>query len=233
MQGARGDAENPLLFLAEAGFWMCSIDYRLTDRAGFPAQIHDVKAAIRWVRSHADELGIDPVRIGIAGHSAGGMLAMLAAVTGDDPDLEGDVGSPVVSSAVQAACAMSARYELSLDWYAAAGVPFPAEVGESLRLLLGGLPWEQRETARQASALWQLHDAAPPMLVMHGVNDDVVPVNQARAFAAEAAHRGLPIKAHWLEGVDHDLVAPMWPEADDPSGLREIVARFFRRTLGT
>lgn len=78
---------NPLL--AAHGFITVSITYRLSHLAPFPAQIHDVKAAVRWVRAHADQYQIDPARIGVWGDSAGGQLAALLGVTGDVPDLEG------------------------------------------------------------------------------------------------------------------------------------------------
>lgn len=96
-------------FLAAAGFLAGAISVRLSWQAPFPAQIHDVKAAIRWLRAHAGDLPIDPERIGIFGDSAGGHLAALAGLTGDNPDLEGDSGSPGHSSTVQAVVAISAN----------------------------------------------------------------------------------------------------------------------------
>lgn len=93
--------------LAAQGFVVASVDYRLSGDAPFPAQIHDVKAAIRWMRDNARTYHVDPDRIGIMGHSAGGHLAALAAVTGDVPALEGDCGSPGESSHVQAAAIAS------------------------------------------------------------------------------------------------------------------------------
>ena len=75
--------------LAQAGFVVATLDYRLSGEARFPAQLHDVKAAIRWIRGNASALGIDPARMITWGESAGGHLAMLAGLTGDRPDLEG------------------------------------------------------------------------------------------------------------------------------------------------
>lgn len=100
-------------FLAAAGFLVAVVSNRLSWQAPFPAQIHDVKAAIRWLRANTETYPIDPNRIGIIGDSAGGHLAALAALTADRPELEGESGSPGHSSAVQAAVAISAPADFS------------------------------------------------------------------------------------------------------------------------
>ena len=82
----------------EAGIALAAIDYRLSGEAPFPAQLHDVKAAIRWLRARSTELGIDPARIGVWGESAGGHLAAMAALTGDVAEIEGEIGVPGQSS---------------------------------------------------------------------------------------------------------------------------------------
>jgi len=96
--------------LAENGFFTASIQYRLSQEATFPAQIHDSKAAVRWVRAHADEYHIDTSRVGVWGTSAGGHLAALVGTSGDVPKLEGDGGSAGYSSAVQAVIDDRARH---------------------------------------------------------------------------------------------------------------------------
>jgi hypothetical protein len=98
----------PLDLLAQAGFTVATVDYRLSGEARFPAQLHDVKAAIRWLRGNGSRLGIDPSRVIAWGESAGGHLAVLAGLTGDRAELEGDVGDFVgESSAVSGV----------IDWY--------------------------------------------------------------------------------------------------------------------
>ncbi|MCC2686837.1 MAG: putative lipase/esterase, partial [Paenibacillaceae bacterium] len=89
-------------FFAKNGFIAFSVNYRLTHEAVFPAQIHDVKAAIRWVKSHAVKYNLDPDKIGIWGHSAGGHLAALAGVAKEEISLEGDCELPGISTEVQA-----------------------------------------------------------------------------------------------------------------------------------
>src|SRR3954449_6984417 len=82
----------PFERLAQAGIGVASVDYRLSGEAVWPGQLHDAKAAVRWLRSRAVELGIDPDRIAAWGESAGGHLAELLGLTGDDAALEGDLG---------------------------------------------------------------------------------------------------------------------------------------------
>jgi acetyl esterase/lipase len=226
-------AGSPNFLLHDAGYVTASIDYRLTGVASFPAQIHDVKAAIRWVRAHAGELGIDPDRIGIWGHSAGGHLALLAAVTADDPALEGDAGTPGVSSAVQAVIAGCTRTEMLIDWYAADGKPFPEEVDASLAALLGRPRIGRDEVARLASPYWHLRPGLPPALLMHGTEDETVPINQARAFVARSRALGNDVEMMELPGVGHDANTPLYPENPDPLDTRGRVVGFFNRYLGS
>jgi acetyl esterase/lipase len=227
--GSREDSPNYLL--AESGFVTISIDYRLTDIAAFPAQIHDVKSAIRWVRANAGELGIHPDRIGIWGHSAGGHLALLAAVTADDPALEGEVGITGVSSAVRAVIAGCTRTEMMIDWYAAEGRAFPEPVDESLSALFGGPRHEQEDVAQWASPFWHLRLGLPPTLMMHGTEDETVPISQARAFVSRSRAMGNEIQMMELPGVAHDANTPLFRGNPDPHGSRQRVVEFFRLHL--
>lgn len=182
-------------FLAAAGFLAGAISVRLSWQAHFPAQIHDVKAAIRWLRAHADDYPIDPDRIGIMGDSAGGHLAALAALTGDNADLEGDSGSPGHSSQVQAAVVISGGYDfLDFDGIDSSR-PAPAvparlardldRVG-TLTQLFGGPLTERQDLMRFASPIRYVHCEAPPFLIIHGTRDETVPFKQG-----ERLHRAL------------------------------------------
>src|SRR5918994_6372462 len=88
--------------LGARGYTNISSNYRLQTQGSWPAQLHDVKAAIRWTRANAARLGVEADRIAVAGYSAGGMLALMAAGTNDKPEFEGSVGTPGVSSKVDA-----------------------------------------------------------------------------------------------------------------------------------
>ncbi len=98
----------PLDLLAQAGFVVATVDYRLSGEARFPAQLHDVKAAVRWLRGTADLVGVDVGRLIAWGESAGGHLAVLTGLTGDTPGLHGDVGDFVDQSSAVAGV---------VDWY--------------------------------------------------------------------------------------------------------------------
>ena len=91
--------------LNKAGYAVAGVAIRTSGQTRFPGQLHDIKAAIRWLRANAGKYNLNPGRIGIAGESSGGWLAAMAAVTGDVAELEGNLGTTGVSSAVQAAIA--------------------------------------------------------------------------------------------------------------------------------
>jgi acetyl esterase/lipase len=166
----------------DAGFLVASADYRLAGEAIFPAQIHDVKAAIRFLRANANEYGIDPRRVAIAGFSAGAHLAALAALTGDLPELEGTSGNPGYSTSVSAALVLAAPTDFlanpratdpALNPHLAEGHPCAEH------LLLGGPVLEKVELARTANPVRYATAGAPPILIVHGREDETVPVSQA------------------------------------------------------
>lgn len=98
--------------LAMAGFVAASIEYRTADEATFPAAVHDVKAAVRWMRAHAGTYGIAPDQIGAIGGSAGAHLIAMLATSGGVKELEGSGGHDHTSSDIQAAVAMGGAYDL-------------------------------------------------------------------------------------------------------------------------
>src|SRR5262249_6673062 len=98
----------PVHWLTEEGFALASISYRFSDRAVFPAQIHDVKAAVRWLRANQDKYGYDASRIGVCGTSAGGHLAVLLSTSGGVKELEGTIGGNLQQSS---------RVQAVVDWY--------------------------------------------------------------------------------------------------------------------
>jgi acetyl esterase/lipase len=116
LEGDRSSGYVPNLMLARLGFFTVTISYRFSQVAPFPAQIHDVKAAIRFLRSHAGEFKIDPARIGVWGHSAGGHLAAMAGLHTDITELEGESGSAGYSSNVQAVVPISSPTDFTTPW---------------------------------------------------------------------------------------------------------------------
>jgi acetyl esterase/lipase len=185
--------------LAGAGYGVLRVNYRLSDAARFPAQLHDVKAAVRWVRANADELGVDPDRIGVWGHSAGAHLAALVGTTGDLPELEGESGTPGVSSRVQAVIALSPAtdfLEIPEGW------PF-VEPRRATEKLVGGPLEERTELVRLANPIAHIRPDAPPFWIVHGEADGVVPVQQGIKLYDELVAAGVDAQLEVLPDADH------------------------------
>jgi len=217
-------------WLVEAGFATISINYRLTHVAQFPAQIHDVKAAIRWVRANATAYNIDPHRIGVWGSSAGGHLAALCAVTNDDPWFDGE-GNEGYSSAVQAAVPICPPTDFLIDWYAVMGIPILEGLESVVIGLLGGRIEDEPPYARHASPLWHVHTNAAPQLIIQGTLDELVPVGQVRAYVAALGHYGAPVEYREYPNEGHAVDAGIFTENPDPHDLRGQITTFFRRQL--
>jgi acetyl esterase/lipase len=164
--------------LLRRGYAVADVDYRLSREAVFPAQLEDVRAAIRWLRTFAGELGLDPARFAAWGESAGGHLAALVGLAGD----------------VQAV----------VDWYGVAGmVDVPDLDLEPVEWLLGSHPAERPELAIAASPLSHVHAEAPPFLCMHGTADQVVPFRHSELLAAALREVGVRCDLHPVAGADH------------------------------
>ena len=200
---------HPALFLLGQGFAVASINYRLSQHARFPAQIEDCKAAVRWLRAHADKYNLDPKRFGAWGQSAGGHLVALLGTTGDVKDLEGTTGHLDQSSRVQAVC----------DWCGPADFLAEVEQSRGTRLdrsrpnspeakLIGGELLQHAEKAKAASPVTYITKDDPPILIMHGDKDDIVPVAQSQGFALALQKAGVPVKLHIVPGGGHGFGNP-------------------------
>lgn len=213
--GHRSDTPNTLL--ADQGFATFSISYRFSQHALFPAALHDVKAAIRWIRANAGDLRIDPERIGIWGHSAGGHLAALAALTADLPQLEGDIGIRGPSSRVQAAIPLAGP-----SWFPADEMHTDAAVAR----LLGVHQTVDPDLAIRASPAAYAHNAAPPFLIIHGGDDTVVPISQSEYLNDRLLECGRDSELVRVDGAGHNYQDLL--KAD----VMDRVAQFFDRHLG-
>ena len=195
--------DQPLGGLIGEGFAVASIDYRLSTQAPFPAQAHDIKAAIRFLRAQQTQLGIDARRIVIAGSSAGGHLAALIGVTNGNQPLEGTVGTHLdQSSDVQGIISLfgasNLRTILGQSTEHGLSVRVPA-----LQLLLGGQPTEKPDLARLASPVEHIDAHDPPLLLIHGDADPQMPPEQSKELAAAYQKAGLPVKLVLLPGATH------------------------------
>lgn len=211
----------PAVRLLGQGFAVASIEYRFLDKAPFPAQVHDCKAAIRWLRAHAAQYNIDPARIGVWGGSAGAHLAALLGTTNGSKDLEGNVGShPDVSSDVQAVC----------DWYGSSDMlTMPAvkrvaqDRQDQLILLLGGPISEKRELAKLVSAFYHADKKTVPFLIMHGDMDKTVPLEQSTRLHEKLKAAGTDSTLIIMKGQGHGF-------KQDPEAFGHT-AKFFGRVL--
>lgn len=189
--------------LVDLGWAVASVDYRLSTQARFPAQIHDIKAAIRFLRAHAADLGLPADQFVIAGSSAGGHLAALVGVTNGNPDLEGVVGDNLtISSHVQAIVDLYGASNLTTILEQSTphglGVRVPA-----LELLLGGQPSKVPELARLASPTFHVDSSDPPLLLMHGDADPQMPLEQSLELKRAYEKLGLPLLFKVLPGSAH------------------------------
>jgi acetyl esterase/lipase len=202
-------------------FAAVAVGYRLTDEATWPAQIHDCKAAIRWIRGHAAELGLDPDRIGVTGSSAGGHLVLLLGSSGGVASLEGSIGDhtdqPSGVACVVNYCGPSdLRAPLFTD--ERLQQPDPAVVG-----LLGGNPADLPDRAREASPVAHVSADDPPVLTLHGTRDERVDFRHAEIIDAALRKAGVTSFLVPVVGAGHSIPSP--PE------LLERVANFWNRHL--
>jgi acetyl esterase/lipase len=200
---AGSKSEVPVAKLLDDGFAIASVDYRLSTQAPFPAQAHDLKAAIRFLRANAAKLRVNAARIGIAGSSAGGHLAALVGVTNGHRELEGSVGENLDQrSDVQCIVSLygASNLQTILSQSTASGLKMRVP---ALQLLLGGQPAEKPELARLASPVAHLDKGDPPLLLIHGDADPQMPPQQSREFARAYEALGLPVEYLTIEGGVH------------------------------
>ena len=190
--------DSPALELAQKGFASCSINYRLAPKNIFPAQLHDCKAAIRWLRAHGQEYGIDDRAIGVWGVSAGGHLALMLATTMGMKDMEGNLGNNQVSSDIQACCDWCGPADLVnfKDQCSPEAIFSKFSPPDLVDALLGGPVDERKELAIQASPITYVTNAqtkCPPILIMHADNDPIVPFIQSQDLANLLTSKKLPV----------------------------------------
>lgn len=209
----------------DRGYAVISIDYRLSQQAIFPAQIHDCKGAIRWIRANAEAYGFDPDRIGVFGNSAGGHLASLLGTSGDVPEIEGSVGGNTeYSSRVQAVCSWAGLGDM-------VAVPtFPgfenhATASSPIGRLLGGPIAEKEDLARAASPTTYISSDDPPFLLQHGTEDPTVPYASTVDFVERLRVAGVSVEFRPSVGAGHGL-------HDHDSTFAPVTAFFDRELLG-
>lgn len=219
-------SRNVALPLLKAGFAVAAINYRYSTQAIFPAQIEDCRSAVRYLREHAGEYQLDPGRFGAWGASAGGHLTALLATQVDEQESRtGSTSSPSTSARVQAA----------VDWFGptdfeayAKGVGLPrkktnTEGAAMLSQLFGGPPSPKNfELIRQASPVNFVSADDPPILIMQGDQDPLVPVQQSEALHKALKKEGVDSTLQIIKGAGHGFTG---------DEAQKTVAAFFVKHL--
>ncbi len=213
----------PLGKLVEDGYAVASVDYRLSTQAKFPAQAHDLKAAIRFLRGHGREWRLPTKKILIAGDSAGGHLAALVGVSNGSAELEGEVGDDRSrSSDVQGIISFYGASDLTTILQQSTPHGLSVRV-PALDLLLGGQPDAVPALARLASPVFQVDRADPPLLLLHGDQDPQMPVNQALELLGAYERVKAPAQLEVVHGAAHG--GSMFYDAE----RLDVVRKFLRK----
>jgi acetyl esterase/lipase len=193
--GDRTLAPDLARYFAAREIAMASIEYRLTPAAVFPAQLHDVRSAIRHLRTHAAKWNLDPHRIGAWGSSAGGHLAALAGLTGHLPQLDGEETTGDASLAAVA------------ESYGPADLTDAANPSPEAALL-GGDPRDLPAVARAASPVHQVTGHAPPFQLSHGTADTLVPSWHSERLHQALVATGVDSELYLVDGYRHGFLNP-------------------------
>jgi acetyl esterase/lipase len=206
---------------AAAGYLGVSVEYRLSGEARFPAQIEDCKCAIRFLRAHAQQYHLDPNRIGVWGSSAGGHLVALLGTSGGVKALEGHGGWANYSSRVNAVA----------DWFGPTNFlrmdDFPCAIRHNdasspESRLIGGPIQEHKGAVKKANPISYISKDDPPFLLMHGDEDNVVPINQSVLLYHALKLAGVDAEFHRVHKAGHGF---------DRLHLKNKVLTFFDRHL--
>jgi len=213
------DADRPMMErLAAHGFVTGIVAYRLATEAKYPAAIHDCKAAVRYLRTHAAELKIDPARIGVMGGSAGGQLSGLLAMTTGKPEFEGDGPNKEQSSAVKAAIVMAATQD-----FTAANLQ---KTSDAVAAFVGATLAEKPALFAEISPITHVRPGVPPIIFIEGEKDTL---KVGRAEMQEKLRAlGIETALHTLKDAPH----PFWMSQPWCDQTVEIAAAFFKKHLG-
>jgi len=202
--GSKRSGRGRVLPYVESGDYVgVSVGYRLSSEAKWPAQIADCKAAIRWLRAHEKQYGLDTERIAVWGSSAGGHLVAMLGVTGDVKLLEGRVGKHLEHSS---------RVRCVVDYYGPTDLlsmnDFPSRIDHNAAnspesQLIGGALQKNKKKSRHASPTSYVSKTDPPFLIVHGTKDMLVPFNQSERFHKALRDAGATSTLIKIEGGGH------------------------------
>jgi acetyl esterase/lipase len=194
--GNKADVRGITSELSKRGYVTISPQYRFCPKDVFPAQVHDVKAAVRWLKTNAKKYHVDPDRIGAMGFSAGGHLALMLGVTSPSDGLEGTAATDAPDSRVKAVVNYFGPTDL-------AATDIPAISKPMVKDLLGGTPEDKPEAAAKASPLSFVSADDAPMLTFQGTKDPLVPYSQAIKLADAMNKAGTAGRVELMIGASH------------------------------
>lgn len=213
-------------YAASGKYVAVSVGYRLSGEAKWPAQIHDCKAAIRWIRANADKYGIDPDRIGVWGTSAGGHLVAMLGTSAGVKSMDGNLGPyPDVSSKVTCVADFFGPTDfLTMDQFSTADARFKHDSADSPESLLIGAPIQEvPELVKTANPITYVDGDEPPFLIVHGTDDPLVPFNQSEILKAALDREKVPNTLITVKGGGHGK--GFGPDVTD------VLDRFFNHHL--
>jgi acetyl esterase/lipase len=222
---AGNQASPPVVYLVSKGFAVASVQHRFSSEAIWPAQAYDCKAAIRFLRAKASKYNLDPDHCGVGGDSSGGHLAAFVGTSGDVKEMEGDLGNTNVSSRVQAV----------VDWFGPTDFTVMAQQSGPHSMiqhdspnspesrLLGGPVQEKRDLARTANPMTYVDKDDSPFLIMHGDNDQLVPLGQSVILAKALIDAGVEVTVKTIHGAGHE--GPQFRSAESQQLIEEFLSR--------
>ncbi len=225
---AGSHANPPVLFLLKKGYAVASIQHRFSSQAKWPAQSYDCKAAIRFLRANAAKYHFDPDHFGVGGDSSGGHLAAFVGTCVEVKEMEGDLGNAGVSSRVQAV----------IDWFGPTDFTLMASqsgprsmiqhdsASSPESLLVGGSIQEKRDVAKTANPLTYVTRECPPFLIMHGDNDQLVPLGQSVILAKALIDAGVEVTMKTIPGAPHE--GPQFRTPESQRLMEEFLARHLK-----
>lgn len=214
---------------AAAGFVCASVDYRLGREGAWPENLLDVKNAVRYLRARADELGVDPDRIAVAGGSAGGHLALMAAYTAGESAFEPEGPYAGVSSAVRCVIDFYGITNLRTRRQTEADGTITDRLRAGGPASVFGTTELGAEIFRVASPVEYVSGRTPPTLILHGRADATVDHGQALELARILEQHGVPHELVLLDGVGHTFDFEGWDNRPLPRDVRSVAVEFLRR----
>jgi acetyl esterase/lipase len=208
--------------LVKRGYLVVSINYRLAPAHKFPAQIEDVKCAIRFLRAHAKDYNLDPKRIGVWGGSAGGHLVALLGTSDDKSGLEGKGGWAKESSRVQAVVDMFGPADLTVEFEGG---------GERIAKTVFGVSSSKDEAMKRGSPVTYISKDDPPFLILHGENDKLVPLSQSEELDKGLKAAGVSSKLVVVKNAGHGFMPTGGTPQPDRLELTQMIGDFFDKIL--